>query len=87
MAVSPWRIAEGDVEAQVAVGREFDGTVICEARRMSLASGGVPLDIGLSYMMGAGALSYGASLWLRDSDVGTVSVDEAVAAAGFSLKF
>lgn len=85
--VSPWRIAEGDVEAQVAIGREFDGTVNYETRRMSLASGGLPLDIGLSYMVNTGSLSYGASLWLRDSDVGAVSVDEAVAATGFSLKF
>ena len=85
--VSPWRIAEGDVEAQVAVGREFDGTVNYETRRMSLAGGDMPLDVGLSYMLNAGSLSYGASLWLRDSDVSTVSVDEAVAATGFSLKF
>jgi len=85
--VSPWRIVEGDVEARVAVGREFDGTVIYEPRRMSLADGDVPLDLGMSYMMNAGSLSYGASIWLRDSDIATVSVDEAVAAAGFSMKF
>jgi type II secretory pathway pseudopilin PulG len=85
--VSPWRIVEGDVEAQVAVGREFDGTVTYESRRMSLADGDVPLDLGISYMMSTGSLSYGASVWLRDGDVGTVSVDEAVVAAGFSMTF
>lgn len=85
--VSPWRIVEGDVEAQVAVGRELDGTVNYETRRVSLADDAMPLDLGLSYMMNSGAVSYGASLWLRDGDVETVSVDEAVAAAGLSWRF
>jgi hypothetical protein len=85
--VSPWRIVDGDVDARVAVGREFDGTVNYETRRVSLAGGELPLDLGLSYTMNKGSLSYGASLWLRDSDVETVSVDEAVAAAGLSFAF
>ena len=85
--VSPWRIVDGDVDATVAVGREFDGTVNYETRRMSLAGGDLPLDLGLSYTMNKGSLSYGASLWLRDSDIATVSVDEAVAAAGLSFAF
>ena len=85
--VSPWRIVQGSAEAQVAVGREFDGTVNYETRRVSLASGEMPLDVGLSYMVNAGDLSYGASLWLRDGDVASLGVDEAVAAAGLSWRF
>lgn len=85
--ISPWRIIEGEVQAQVAVGRELDGTVNYETRNVSLAGGDMPLDLGLSYMVNDGALSYGGSLWLRDGDVETVSVDEAVAAAGLSWRF
>lgn len=85
--VSPWRIVEGEVEAQVAVGRELDGTVNYETRSASLAGGDMPLDLGLSYTVNNGDVSYGGSVWLRDSDVETVSVDEAVAAAGLSWRF
>jgi len=85
--VSPWRIVEGEVEAQVAVGRELDGTVNYETRNVSLAGGDMPLDLGLAYTVNSGDVSYGGSLWLRDSDVETVTVDEAVAAAGLSWRF
>jgi hypothetical protein len=85
--VSPWRIVEGDVEAKIAVGREFDGTVNYETRRASLTNDDIPLDLGLSYMMRAGDVSYGASLWLRDSDVESLSLNEAVASAGLSWAF
>ena len=85
--VSPWRIVQGEVEAQVAVGREFDGTVNYETRTVSLAGDSMPLDLGLSYTVNNGAVSYGGSLWLRDSDVENVTVDEAVAAAGLSWRF
>ena len=47
----------------------------------------MPLDLGLSYTVNNGDVSYGGSVWLRDSDVETVSVDEAVAAAGLSWRF
>jgi hypothetical protein len=85
--VSPWRIIDGGVEARVAVGREFDGTVIYEERNTTLAGGDMPLDVGLSYAAASGTLRYGASLWLRDNDVQTPGIDEAVAAAGLSLTF
>jgi hypothetical protein len=85
--VSPWRIIDGGVEARVAVGREFDGTVNYEDRHTSLASGELPLDLGLSYTATAGGLRYGASVWLRDNAVQTPGIDEAVAAAGLSFAF
>jgi hypothetical protein len=58
-----------------------------ETRRASLASDDLPLDLGLSYMLRAGDISYGASLWLRDSDVKILSLNEAVASAGLSWAF
>ena len=85
--VSPWRIIDGGVEARVAVGREFDGTVIYDERSSSLASGELPIDVGLSYTASAGAVRYGASIWFRDSDVQVPGIDETVASAAFSLAF
>lgn len=85
--VSPWRIVSGEAQARVAVGREFDGTVDYETRNVDLASGDVPLDLGISYMAQSGSLGYGASLWLRDNDVTSGGMDEAVAAAGLSWRF
>ena len=43
--------------------------------------------LGLAYTVNSGDVSYGGSLWLRDSDVETVTVDVAVAAAGLSWRF
>lgn len=84
---SPWRMLSGDVEARVPVGREFDGTVNYETRKVSMASDAVPLDLGLSYTTEAGAWRYGAALWLRDENAAGLSVDDAAAAAGVSLRF
>jgi hypothetical protein len=85
--VSPWRIIDGGVEARVAVGREFDGTVIYDERSSSLASSEMPMDVGLSYTAAAGTLRYGASIWFRDNDVQAPGLDEAVAAAALSFAF
>lgn len=86
--VSPWRIVDGDATAQVAVGREFDGTVIYETRKASLETDALPLDLGLSYTGGTGDFRYSASVWLRDHDAGGgPDVNEAAGALGFSWKF
>jgi hypothetical protein len=85
--ISPWRIIDGNVQANVAVGREFDGTVIYETRQASLSSDDTPLDLGLDYTFRAGQLALGGSIWLRDGDVASLSLDEAVAAAGLSWSF
>jgi hypothetical protein len=84
--ISPWRIVEGDVEARVAVGREFDGTVIYETRQASLSSDDTPLDLGLDYTLNMGQVALGGSVWLRDGDVASLSLDEAVVATGLSWR-
>ena len=86
-AIKPWQIDDGDISARVAVGRELDGTVNYEVRSASLGGGVVPLDLGVSYSMAAGALGYGASVWLRDDDVHSLGFGEVSVAAALSLKF
>lgn len=85
--IRPWRIDEGDVDALVATGREWDGTVIYEARSASLGTDEVPIDLGLSYVKAGGVLGYGASVWLRDNDVRSLEPDEVSVAAAMSWNF
>lgn len=85
--VSPWQIKSGHIDAQIAIGRQFDGTVDYEARRVSLASDALPIDLGFAYTGQSGAMNYGVGLWFRDHDISQASIDETVTTAGIKLQF
>ncbi len=85
--ISPWQIVSGEVDAHVAIGREFDGTVDYVTRRVSLGSPSIPLDLGFTYAAQQETIGYGVSLSLRNHDASKASVDEAVASAGVHWRF
>lgn len=85
--VRPWVIHDGDLTAQVAIGRELDGTVNYETREVSLAVDDLPADLGLTYTAGDDTLSYGATLSLGDADVRQISVDDFTFALAAKLAF
>lgn len=85
--IRPWRVDKGDLVARVATGRELDGTVNYEYRRVSLSDGAAPLDLGLAYSASYGELNYGVSAWLRDNDVRHPGAGELAVAAAVDWAF
>lgn len=85
--IKPWQIDNGEIEAQVAVGRELDGTVNYETRVVEVGTGALPLEIGLSYSKTNSNFGYGASVWLRDDDAGSFGASEVSVAGALSWKF
>jgi hypothetical protein len=85
--IKPWQLVDGQVEARVAVGREFDGSVNYESRSVELGTAAIPLDIGFSYVKAGGVLGYGGSIWLRDGDARSLGLDEVSVAASMSVRF
>jgi len=73
--------------ARVAVGRELDGTVNYETRSVSIGTGDVPVDVGLTYSKSAGDFGYGVSAWLRDPDVRSLGLGEVAIAAAMNWRF
>ena len=64
--VRPWQIDQGAIRAHVPVGRELDGTIDYQDRMVSVASGNMPLELGLAYLSGGAAFKYGAELKMLD---------------------
>lgn len=85
--IKPWQIDDGHLDARVAVGRELDGTVNYETRRVAVGAGSLPLDIGLAYVKAGESFGYGASVWLRDGDVRSLGPDEVSVAGSMSWSF
>jgi hypothetical protein len=85
--IKPWQLVDGQVEARVAVGREFDGSVTYESRSVELGTAAIPLDIGFSYVKAGGVVGYGGSIWLRDGDARSLGLDEVSVAASMSVRF
>jgi hypothetical protein len=85
--VRPWIINEGELTAQIATGRELDGTIVYETRNVSLARDEFPTDLGLTYTAGDVSFSYGATLSLRDEDVRQPNLDDFAVALAAKLAF
>jgi hypothetical protein len=85
--VRPWIINESELTAQIATGRELDGTIVYETRNVSLARDEFPTDLGLTYTAGDDSFSYGATLSLRDEDVRQPNLDDFAVALAAKLAF
>ncbi|MGV8841382.1 MAG: S8 family peptidase [Bauldia sp.] len=84
----PLRVASGEMELGVPVGRTIDGAVTTEAVTLSLAPGGRQLDLGVNYEVGIGASSTLRFAATYSLDAGNVDGARGLAlAAGIGIGF
>lgn len=83
----PWTIDSGTLSGEVPVGRELDGTVVYESRKVSLAGSEVPAELSLAYQNRNEAFSYGAGLTMFSGDVRSFADPEVAVTAGFQWAF
>jgi hypothetical protein len=83
----PWTLDSGKVSARVPVGRELDGTVNYENRKVSIAGAEFPLELSFGYLNRAGRLSYGAGLTMFTDDVAARTMPEVAVTTAFQWRF
>jgi hypothetical protein len=69
------------------VGRELDGTVNYENRKVSIAGAEFPLELSFGYLNRAGRLSYGAGLTMFTDDVAARTMPEVAVTTAFQWRF